>query len=286
VEFFLGTDNPAWLRISPVPLFVSHSRLRRIKGDGGGRAIVDWALDSGAFTDITTHGRFLTSPADYVKAVRKYRDNFGRMQFASIQDFMSEPHVLKITGLTVEEHRKRTVQSYLTLRDLAPEIPWCPVVQGWQPDDYRRTIELYDKNGVNLERLPIVGVGSVCRRQGTAQAVGILRAVLHEIPQARLHGFGFKTQGLMLAKDLLVSADSMAWSVKARREGICLPGHSHPSAPNSKEVFLRKKGHQKCSSCIEFAIRWRNSMLVKVAEAQELEASKSGKKSKQLTFAF
>lgn len=181
-----------------------------------------------------------------------------------------------------EEHRKRTVQSYLTLRDLAPEIPWCPVVQGWQPDDYRRTIELYDKNGVNLERLPIVGVGSVCRRHGTAQAVGILRAVLHEIPQARLHGFGFKTQGLMLAKDLLVSADSMAWSVKARREGICLPGHSHPSAPNSKDVFLRKKGHQKCSSCIEFAIRRRNSMLVKVAEAQEIQASKS----KQMAFAF
>ncbi len=183
---------------------------------------------------------------------------------------MCENHILQITGLTVAEHQKRTVQSYLYLREHAPEIPWCPVVQGWTADDYRRCIEVYDKHGVNLERLPIVGVGSVCRRQGTAQAVGILRAVIHEIPKAKLHGFGFKTQGLMLAHRLLASADSMAWSVQARRGPVCLPGHEYPSLENSGEQFPRKKGHQKCSSCIEFAIRWRNSMLLKVAEAERI----------------
>ena len=49
----------------------------------------------------------------------------------------------------------------------------------------------------------------------------VLEAIKHERPDLRLHGFGIKTTALrrQLVRDLLFSADSMAWSYAARREG-------------------------------------------------------------------
>ena len=54
---------------------------------------------------------------------------------------MCEPHLLKKTGLTVVEHQCRTVQNYLLLRELAPSIPFVPVLQGWKIGDYDRHVD-------------------------------------------------------------------------------------------------------------------------------------------------
>jgi len=51
-------------------------------------------------------------------------------------DWMSEPIMLAKTGLTVAVHQARTVANYLALRDLAPDLPFIPVLQGWRLDDY------------------------------------------------------------------------------------------------------------------------------------------------------
>ncbi len=34
------------------------------------------------------------------------------------------------------DHQERTIHSYLTLKSLAPEIQWVPVLQGWTLADY------------------------------------------------------------------------------------------------------------------------------------------------------
>ena len=47
----------------------------------------------------------------------------------------------------------------------------------------------------------------------------VLDAIYRERPDLRLHGFGVNTQSLHLAQDYLYSADSMAWSFAARRQG-------------------------------------------------------------------
>lgn len=60
----------------------------------------------------------------------------------------------------------------------------------------------------------------------------------------RLHGFGFKSTGLAKVGGLLASADSMAWSYAARRSAP-MPGHTH----------------QSCANCLEYALRWRSSLL-------------------------
>ena len=37
---------------------------------------------------------------------------------------MCEEQILKRTGLTVAEHQRRTIASYLDLKSAEPELPW------------------------------------------------------------------------------------------------------------------------------------------------------------------
>jgi hypothetical protein len=246
VRFFLGTHQPHWLRIG-VPLFVSDRRLRRYRSLP--RATAPWALDSGGFTELSQYGTWDTgpTPATYVARVRRYRDEIGHLVWAAPQDWMCEPSILAMTGLTVAEHQTRTVDNYLLLRELAPDLPIVPVVQGWTPGDYLRCADLYTACGVDLSASPIVGVGSVCRRQSTVQ-VGDILTSLHQAGITRLHGFGFKTLGLARWGHLLTSADSLSWSAQARREPP-LPGCT---------------SHRNCANCLRYALRWRTRVLATI----------------------
>lgn len=67
-----------------------------------------------------------------------------------------------------------------------------------------------------------VGVGSVCKRNGDPRMIeAVLRAIKEVRPDLRLHGFGLKTTALSsgLVRSLLYTADSMAWSFSARKQG-------------------------------------------------------------------
>ena len=232
---------PAWLTRAAVPLFVSARTMRR--GYPKGLATCRWALDSGGFSELSLYGRWVTSPAAYVDEVRRWRDRLGGMDWAAIQDWMCEPFLTQKTGLDVAQHQIRTVRSFLTLTELAPEIPWAPVVQGWVLEDYLVCVEMYRLVGHELGTFPVVGVGSVCRRQGTAEAETILRTLSGM--GLRCHAFGFKTQGLRRCADALESADSLAWSLDARKS---------PRMPGCT-------GHRNCANCIRWALRWRERLL-------------------------
>ena len=125
--FYLGTHQPHWLHHAGFPLFVSHRQLARRHGPLR-PAACGWALDSGGFTELSLHGRWVTSAAAYAEAADRYSRQLGRLDFAAPQDWMCEPAIITRTGLTVREHQERTVASYLELRALAPHlpfIPWC-----------------------------------------------------------------------------------------------------------------------------------------------------------------
>jgi hypothetical protein len=242
--FYLGTHDPSWLGLTSVPLFLSHLRLRRRRALP--RARGPWALDSGGFSELSMHGTWTISPADYVAAVRRYRDEIGGLRWAAIQDWMCEPEVLKMTGLSVTEHQRRTVVSYLELKSLAPELPWAPVLQGWTLGEYFDCIEGYERAGVDLWAEPVVGVGTVCRRQATIRICFLLGDLARQ--GLRLHGFGFKVEGLRNVTQHLVSADSMAWSFNARKNPP-LPGHTH----------------KHCNNCLDYALGWRDELLGSLA---------------------
>jgi len=241
--FLLGTHQPGWLTRAGVPLMVSDRRLRAYKRLP--QAAAPWALDSGGFTELSLHGRWVTSAAEYADAVARYACQLGRLDFAAPQDWMCEPAILARTGLSVREHQDRTVASYLELRALAPHLPVIPVVQGWHLVDYLACVELYRAAGVDLTGERLTGLGSVCRRQSTGQIAVIVTALA--ALGLRLHGFGIKTTGLHLYGHLLASADSMAWSYAARR------------AP----ALSGCTGHRNCANCLAYATAWRTRTLAR-----------------------
>lgn len=128
---------------------------------------------------------------------------------------MCEDVALNSTGLTVEQHQQLTVQSYVDLVRLAPDVRWLPVLQGRTLEDYLRCWALYEAAGVDLRAHQLVGLGSVCRRQATAEIVQLVRELAGR--GLRLHGFGVKAKGLDMIGELLSSADSLAWSLNGRK---------------------------------------------------------------------
>lgn len=121
--FWLGVHRPHWLKESRVPMFVSNRQLARVKTLP--RAGHPWALDSG-FTEITKFGEWRTTPQQYVQQIRRYRDEVGRLSWASQQDLMCEDDALRMTGLTIDQHQDLTVANFLTLRELAPSFRSSP----------------------------------------------------------------------------------------------------------------------------------------------------------------
>ena len=243
MQFYLGAHHPGWLAQTDAPLFVSEKRLEGRKTFP--RAAGGWALDSGGFSQLMMHvGWPDGAEARYVGHVRRYRDEIGHLEWAAPQDWMCEPFMVKKTGLDVAEHQRRTVENYLMLRSLDADLPFIPVLQGWTRDDYLRCMDLYVAHGVCLTDRPRLGIGTVCRRQGTREAEFIVRSVQTALPGARLHVFGVKITGLAQFADAVASADSMAWSYHARRVPP-LPGHTH----------------QNCANCLEFALMWYQRVL-------------------------
>ena len=127
-----------------------------------------------------------------------------------------------------------------------------PVLQGWKLTDYWRCEDMYRDAGVDLASCHTVGVGSVCRRQSSNDATQIMQTL--SLSGLRLHGFGFKKGGVKNCHDVMVSADSTAWSDTARRNPICMPGHDRPG-PH------RRTGHKNCANCAEWALLWRSQLL-------------------------
>jgi hypothetical protein len=61
----------------------------------------------------------------------------------------------------------------------------------------------------------------------------------------RLHGFGIKMRGLSRCGHFLTSADSMAWSLRARFDS------PHPACVGK---------HRHCTNCLHYALAWRERL--------------------------
>lgn len=213
MRFYVGLHHPhvAWRFKTS---FISANALRRRKGDF---RVNDWIMDSGAFSEISKHGRFRSSPAEYAAQIDRWR-SCGNMELAVCQDYMCEPFIVKKTGLSVARHQELTVQRYDALR-CSTDASIMPVLQGFQPNEYLDCLALY---GTRLHDGMRVGVGSVCKRNSKPEVIEhILELIKSQRPDLRLHGFGLKQTAIerKAVADMLYSSDSMAWSFAARYEG-------------------------------------------------------------------
>lgn len=179
----------------------------------------DWMLDSGAFTQIKDHGRFLATEQEYAQSICRWA-KCGKLLAAVSQDYMCEPFVLAKTGLTVAEHQRMTIGRYVTIASYVGSTAYVlPVLQGYDPCDYISHVRQY---GRLLGEDQWVGVGSVCKRNSNIEEIeNVLVSIRDVRPDLRLHGFGVKLTALesQTVRDCLYSADSMAWSFAARYEG-------------------------------------------------------------------
>jgi hypothetical protein len=272
VKFYLGVHHPNWLWSGDMtcPLFVSHGRLRARKSTFPAATVPGWALDSMGFTMLRDNGAWTISPREYAEAVLRYDREIGRLEWAAPQDWMCEDAIINGgvvggqkfagTGLTVEEHQRRTVANFPELSDAWAEIsdeecPFMPVLQG-KPGDaesYLRCAQMYEDAGVRLEEFPVVGIGSVCRIQEEPVIGRLARGLAClELP---LHWFGVKLTGLPEVWPHITSHDSMAWSTSARRE---------PRMPGCTHIRVRGKyvgQPSTCANCPRYARWWREKVV-------------------------
>jgi hypothetical protein len=278
-ELYLGTHERHWLHdkqheqlLKGFTLFVSRVRLAERKSEFP-KALHPYCIDSGGFSELQKHGRWTITAAEYVAEIRRYLSELGPelCKWVAPMDYMCEKIVIEggvaprgarfhgtrgLRGLkpgdpeqdlttAVRIHQRLTVDNLIELRGLAPEIKFIPVVQGNRFEDYVVCEQMYLDAGIDLAAEPVVGLGSVCRRQVTDEIKQIVAYFAGK--GYRLHGFGVKTLGLESYADALVSADSMAWSYTAREEDIQLPGHTH----------------KNCANCPEYAVKWHQDIVRK-----------------------
>ena len=195
-------------------VFVSVNILRNRKADFLAN---NWIMDSGAFTELSRFGEYRWPVEEYAGHIDRWKD-CGNLELAVSQDYMCEPFILAKTGLTIRQHQKLTIERYEALVSLT-DVAIMPVLQGYHVQDYINHLGMYADR---LEYGAYIGIGSVCKRNGNPQEIiRILEAIKGERPDLKLHGFGLKLTSLanLYLISLLESADSMAWSYAARRQG-------------------------------------------------------------------
>lgn len=284
--FYLGIHRAIWMsrpEFADVPVFISRvnffdtrsGKYRREFPRAAGR----YAIDSGGFSELQKHGRWTTTPEAYIAFLRRAWRDSGPFDFAAPMDHMCEPVVIhggvfkgvvfagtrqfidpqhKLTDdELVHIHQKTTVDNYLHLRALAPDLPIKPVLQGWTIQQYLRCARMYREAGVDINNLPIVGLGSVCRRQNTEYASEIIRA-LRDDGIKHLHGFGFQITGIRQSHEELSTADSMSWSKDGRHAGPC----KHPQHWGNTEYQPQSE-----ANCPSYALQWRNRNIMPILDS-------------------
>jgi len=242
-EFYLGTHILNHMEKTNVPLFISFKQLRKRKRKPFAQKGKIY-VDSGGFSELSINGKWTISPKEYILELERLKGIGLNIQWAAQQDHMCEDFILEKTGLTIEDHQKLTVQNLIELRAENSSIHFIPVLQGQTLNDYFKHFDLFEENGIDLRSEPIVGVGSVCRRQNTDE-IGYLFKCL-SAKGIKIHGFGVKIQGIKKYGQYLKSADSMAWSFGARHEekcGIC------------------KSNAKNCANCLDYALKWRQKVI-------------------------
>lgn len=251
-DFYLGVHRPSWMLLTDVPLFVSARTLRKRRTIP--KALGRVAIDSAGFTELDTYGRWTIDDQQLAETVERVVAAGCVVDFAAPRDWMCEPFILAKTGKTIQEHQRLTLESYINLRAIAPSIPWIPVIQGYRVDEYAAHVEMYKQAGIDLRTLPRVGVGSVCRRQGTKDGASIINSICDM--GIAVHAFGIKLDGLKLFGHRIASADSMTWSSIARRRILNLEACKQGHEPS-------KRRGNNCANCLRWALQWHNTRILK-----------------------
>jgi len=199
-------------------------KTERFREPGFAVCDIDLALDSAGYVVMKKWG------GEYPWTIQQYVELAGLWGWTwwASMDFCCEPAVA--IGQDQIDHRVWLTAMHLTAINFQVRV-WrdagafwlqypLPILQGWKPDDYLRSVELtYGSMGGFPD---LVGLGSVCGRHlhGPDGFEAILNAVDRELPaHTKLHLFGVKGAILKRFRDhpRIGSMDSIAWDFRARK---------------------------------------------------------------------
>lgn len=242
MKFYIGFDSPSYSYKCHVPYFIS----ARVVVNRRKPLFGDWIMDSGGFSELSLHGRYTITEDKYIETIKRLNPSYS-----FCQDWMVEPQIIEKTGLSIQIHQLKTVESYLSLKNKVDNM--LPVLQGQSIEDYFNHIDMYKLAGISTNQL--FGLGSVCRRQKSKEIIWIITAIKQQYPEMKLHGFGVKTTALKngLVSELLDSADSMAWCFSGYRNKMDCDGC------NSRN----------CSHCVKYAMGWREQLLQYIEQSKK-----------------
>src|SRR5258708_8216594 len=245
MKVYLGSHQPHWLYDSEVPLFVSHRTLRQRKSLY--LSDCNWALDSGGFSELSLFGDWTVTADDYIKAVYRYWNEIGKLDFAAPQDWMCEPMILRKTGLSVITHQQNTVSNYVELINKAPDLPFIPVLQGWTMGEYQECIRMYEDAGIDLASSIAVGIGSICREQSKQRVQDII-SMVYDYGFRKFYAFCV-SKALPLLSHKLTTSTSLSMS-------------PYPPMPSQLAgSHYCRPTHIKFAKCLAFALIWREQLL-------------------------
>ncbi|MFI6344973.1 hypothetical protein [Streptomyces sp. NPDC050560] len=138
MRFYLTTHKKHWVKLTDKPLFLKSEHFANAVTLYP--ALGPYAVDSGGFMELKDKGTWERPPRQYVTDLRRIWEHVGPYDWAAPQDWMCEDAIINGgtfngqhfvgTHLSVAEHQRRTVNNFLELRSLAPDLKIAPVVQG------------------------------------------------------------------------------------------------------------------------------------------------------------
>jgi len=166
-------------------------------------------LDSGGFSFFLRSGDYEFYPLQYVRLAKKLN-----AKYVAVLDYPCEPQNIpkRAEYLKTNIQRiERTIENAIKLMDLAPDLPWVFVLQGYNPQEYLYSIDRAKEQGLLTD---VVGIGTLCARKSINEARQIITMIKKELPRrVKLHGFGID---LRFIRDsaifhALYSVDTGAW---------------------------------------------------------------------------
>lgn len=214
----------------------------------------DWILDSGGYLLVANRGGYPAGPKEYVRLAERFaaasEEKGGRMAGAIAEDYNCTNEVCEVVDAECEgEHLDLSVQRYRAHLEANPAVEIWPVLHGWAPSHYLWHLEMY---GDLIGKGATVAIGSLkiptwCsltdgphldeKRPRNAAWLGALaHAIKKERPDLKLHALGvgkrhLTTKAGRVARRFLASADSSAWSLRARYAG------RSPTDPAEAEAY-------------------------------------------------
>jgi hypothetical protein len=210
--------------------------------------VASLAVDSGGFTAARRWGRYPWSPQQYADFVQDVSRDVP-LDWCASMDYACEPAVDRSPLGTNHTRIEATLQLEPACRQVAPHLPWLPVLQGDTLAERAYDLARRQQEGLVPPRL--AGVGSLCGR-GACQAIQTLGFYRIHLPGVRFHGFGLHVQALDddTTFAALASWDSYGWTWGKGQKGVDRP-----------PAYLRQPGE----TCTQFtqrlaALYWQHTV--------------------------